>query len=260
MGQTGVSVVVSEADAVQIREALRDILESAQFRSSHQCQALLTYVVDHTLAGESDLLRERVIGNVVFGRQADYVPSDDPIVRVRALDVRKRLAQYYQGQTNSLVRIGIPPGSYRAVFGTQTSPLPEGDKPSRRRPRWVWAALVLLAAMAGSAIVIRGLSTPSPSALERFWAPALASPKPILIYNATMTVLRPADAPGSADLVTVRGQYTCIGDAYASVVLSSLLSRLGKLYHMRYGDDLTFGDLRFQPSILIGAFNNTWTL
>jgi len=36
----------------------------------------------------------------------------------------------------------------------------------------------------------------------------------------------------------VRGQYTCIGDAYASVVLTSLFARRGKLYQMRYGADL----------------------
>ena len=52
----------------------------------------------------------------------------------------------------------------------------------------------------------------------------------------------------------------CIGDAYTSVVLSSLLSHRGTLFQMRYGRDLSFGDLRYQPSILIGAFNNTWTL
>ena len=97
--------------------------------------------------------------------------------------------------------------------------------------------------------------------MDQFWAPALTSPKPILVYNATTTIFQSPDLTDSPrGLVPVRGQYTCIGDAYASVVLTSLFARRGKLYQMRYGADLTFGDLRYQPSILIGAFNNAWTL
>jgi hypothetical protein len=99
------------------------------------------------------------------------------------------------------------------------------------------------------------------SALDKFWAPALTSLKPILVHNATTPVFQSPDLTSSAhDLVAVPSQYTCIGDAYASVVLTSLFSKKGKLYQMRYGADLTFGDLRYQPSILIGAFNNAWTL
>lgn len=255
------SALVPHADAVRIREALGDVLQSAPFRSSRQCQTLLTYVVERTLAGENDLLRERVIGTEVFGRASGYEPADDPVVRVRAAEVRKRLAQYYQKSADSLVRIDIPPGSYRAVFQWKAGPLPTvAIKKRRRMSRWLWVVLAVLAT-AASAMVVRGLGFPASSAFDQFWAPALASPKPILIYNATTTVYQSPDLASSAhDLVAVPGQYTCIGDAYASVVLSSLFARKGTLYQMRYGSDLTFGDLRYQPSILIGAFNNAWTL
>jgi len=115
--------------------------------------------------------------------------------------------------------------------------------------------------VAAIVMAVRGMHLLPPSALDLFWEPALASPKPILIYNAVTTVFRPLGGPDSAhDMVAVHGQYTCIGDAYASVVLGALFSRKGKLYQMRYGTDLSFGDLRYQPSILIGAFNNSWTL
>lgn len=255
------SEVVSHADAVPIREALGEVLQSSPFRSSRQCQKLLTYVVEHTLAGEVDLLRERVIGTEVFGRTPDYEPSNDPVVRVRAAEVRKRLAQFYQNGAGTQVRIDIPPGSYRAVFQSHAQQLPAPVARKRQWPRqWVWIVFAVLATTA-TVLAVRGLRFPADSALDQFWVPAMASPKPILIYNATTTVFRAADFGNSAkDLVSVRGQYTCIGDAYTSVVLGSLLSRKGKLYQMRYGTDLTFGDLRFQPSILIGAFNNDWTL
>lgn len=253
-----------DADALRIREALAEVLRSSPFRTTRQCQTLLSYIVEHTLAGENDLLRERVIGSEVFSRGTDYEPGDDPIVRVRAAEVRKRLAQYYQSNGEGALRIDIPPGSYKAVFQWKPVPLP-GPLPAPPRPqprrtlRWHWVVLAVFAAAAAGL-----LSTsvfPARSALDQFWAPALNSPKPILLYNATTTIFQSPDLAASAhDLVQVRGQYTCIGDAYAGVVLSSLLARKGKLYQLRYGSDLTFGDLRYQPSILIGAFNNAWTL
>jgi len=259
------SEVISHADAVRIREALGDVLQSAPFRTTRQCQSLLTYVVEHTLAGKSELLRERVIGTEVFGRGPDYEPSEDPVVRVRAAEVRKRLAQYYQDRADSLVRIDIPSGSYKAVFqwraGQPTTP--GSPNPGLQKSRWPWV-LVAVVVIAASAMVVRGLrSTPSsaPSAMELFWAPAFASPKPILVYNATTPVFRSPDLSDSPrGLVTVPNQYMTIGDAYASVALTSLFTRKGKLWQLRYGTDLTFGDLRYQPSILIGAFGNAWTL
>lgn len=257
---------ISKADAdVRIREALGEVLQSTPFRTTRQCQNFLTYVVEHTLAGENDLLRERVIGTEVFGRSHDYEPSDDPVVRVRAAEVRKRLAQYYQDRADSPVRIDVPPGSYKAVFQWKAGQLtaPGTPKPGLRKSRWRWM-LVAAFVIAASALVIRGLrSTPSsaPSAMDQFWAPALTSPKPILVYNATTPVFRSPDLTSSAhDLVPVRSQYMTIGDAYAGVALTSLFARKGKLYQMRYGTDLTFGDLRYAPSILIGAFGNAWTL
>jgi hypothetical protein len=262
-------LAVSDGDAVRIRETLRHILESAPFRGTRQCQSLLTWVVEHTLAGESDQLRERVIGTEVFGRIPGYEPSDDSIVRVRAAEVRKRLAQYYQSSdVNELVRIEIPPGSYKAVFQWKAGQLiaPASPEPGGWKFRWWWVlvAVLAVAAIAVSAMVAHGLrSTPSlaPSAMDQFWAPALNSPKPILIYNATTPIFRSPDLTSSAhNLVPVLNQYMTIGDAYASVLLTSLFTRKGKLYQMRYGTDLSFSDLRYQPSILIGAFGNAWTL
>jgi hypothetical protein len=265
MGQEPSVATASHADAVRIREALRHIVESAPFRTTHQCRALLTYVVDHTLTGEHDLLRERVVGTEVFGRSHDYAPSEDPIVRVRAAEVRRRLAQYYQDGPDCLVRIEIPPGSYKAVFRWHPAPspapvpVPEIEESARIRRRLSWWRWVALAVLAGTiAIAVRGLSAPPPAALDRFWAPVFASPKPVLIYNATNIVFQPSDDSG--DFVKFSDQFMCVGDAHASLALASLFSRRGKVYQVRYGHDLTFTDLRYQPSILIGAFNNPWIL
>ena len=101
----------------RIREELNRILASHEFRTSKRSQDFLRYVVDHTLRGEADLLKERTIGVDVFGRSSDYDPSDDATVRVKAGEVRKRLGLYYaeQGARNP-IRIDLPLGSYVPEF------------------------------------------------------------------------------------------------------------------------------------------------
>ena len=81
-----------ETEPAAIRRALDSILQSAPFRTSKQCQDMLRYVVEHSLRDEQESLRERVIGIEVFGRTSDYDTSGDPVVRIRAADIRKRLA------------------------------------------------------------------------------------------------------------------------------------------------------------------------
>ncbi|HEY4356221.1 MAG TPA: hypothetical protein VGN16_10775 [Acidobacteriaceae bacterium] len=110
----------STPDAAGIQLVLEEVLLSPPFCHTQQCQNLLRYIVKHTLAQEEHLLRERVIGAEVFGRRPDYETGDDPVVRIRAAEVRKRLAQFYQSVTDSPsapeIQIEIPPGSYRASF------------------------------------------------------------------------------------------------------------------------------------------------
>ena len=107
---------VGPPDAATVQHALDEVLASTFFRNTQQCQNLLRYIVKHSLAGEDHLLRERVIGSEVFGRRPDYEPGEDPIVRLRAAEVRKRLAQFYQSCAEAETRIEIPAGSYKANF------------------------------------------------------------------------------------------------------------------------------------------------
>ena len=101
-----------------IRKVLEEMTSSLPFRTSRQCQDLLRYIILHSLSGEDESLRERVIGVEVFGRRADYDQAADPVVRIRAADVRKRIALFYEATeaANRQVKIAIPSGSYRASF------------------------------------------------------------------------------------------------------------------------------------------------
>ena len=120
-GQTSVPPgKAAPPSAESIHRVLEEVLQSGPFCHTQQCQSLLRYIVSHSLAQEDHLLRERVIGAEVFGRRPDYETGEDPIVRVRVAEVRKRLAQFYQsvGETAHPpeVQIEIPSGSYRACF------------------------------------------------------------------------------------------------------------------------------------------------
>lgn len=107
--------------APSTKEAVQDELEkmlgSPLFAQSNRCKGFLSYVVQETLAGRADHLKERTIGVNVFERACDYDTGDDSIVRVTANDVRKRISQYYQeSQAVHKVQIDLPRGSYVPEF------------------------------------------------------------------------------------------------------------------------------------------------
>src|SRR5664279_1677548 len=115
----------SEVDRELVLKELDSILASYHFRGSKRYPALLKYIVDSTLDGRSGDLKERTLGVEVFGRDPDYDTSADPVVRLSAGEVRKRIAQYYHETGNSSrVQIDLPLGSYVPEFllrGTETA-------------------------------------------------------------------------------------------------------------------------------------------
>src|ERR1700735_4806479 len=115
--QSGDSSELSAIQVQSIRRELELIVSSNGFAGSKRCQEFLRLIVERTLAGQFDLLRERMIGVEMFGRQVDYDTSNDAVVRVRATEVRKRLGQYYaELDGTSAVRIELPSGSYMPAF------------------------------------------------------------------------------------------------------------------------------------------------
>src|ERR1700735_1615391 len=85
------------------------LLENSHFSHSRRFPSFLRFIVQEELEGRGDQLKERTLGVEVFGRDASYDTTSDPIVRVTAAEIRKRIAQYYQepGHANEL-RISLP--------------------------------------------------------------------------------------------------------------------------------------------------------
>ncbi len=101
----------------EVLKQLERIVSSPLFCNSKRYPAFLRYIVEHTLTGHPDTLKERTLGVEVFHRQPDYDTNADPVVRVTAGEIRKRLAQYYlvPGRAHEL-RLDLPVGSYVPHF------------------------------------------------------------------------------------------------------------------------------------------------
>ena len=85
----------STPTAILVREQLRRLLAHPLFTNSKRYPVLLAYTVKQALDGNASELKERTIGVEAFGREPDYDVNLDPVVRMTAAEVRKRLSQYY---------------------------------------------------------------------------------------------------------------------------------------------------------------------
>lgn len=119
-----------------VQAELGRILSSPEFRHAERLTRLLRHVVERTLEGATDRLKESLLGREVFDR-SDFDPRVDPIVRVEASRLRKRLEDFYRrGGCPSGVAIGLPKGTYAASFERHTmrcAPMPASSSKLRRR-------------------------------------------------------------------------------------------------------------------------------
>jgi len=103
----------TESEKQLVRSQLEKIVSDGRFAASKRYPYLLRYVVEQTLAESEDNLKERTLGVEVFHRPPDYDTNLDPVVRLCAVEVRKRLVQYYQSPAHAgELRIELNPGSY----------------------------------------------------------------------------------------------------------------------------------------------------
>ena len=103
--------------AFALKAAVEASCQSQPFRTSAKSCQFLRHIVRLTLEGNVDELKERLIGIALLGREASYDTGSDAGVRVRANDVRKRLAAYYAASSGDRnLRLDIPAGSYVPRF------------------------------------------------------------------------------------------------------------------------------------------------
>jgi TolB-like protein/tetratricopeptide (TPR) repeat protein len=151
-------------EPAKIHAQLERILASANFATAKSSARFLRFVVEETLAGRADQIKEYVVGVAVFDRGDTYDPRADAVVRVEATRLRNRLRDYYQndGLADSL-SIQLPKGSYVPIFESLPTMLPtpaSSPRPPRSASAWIAVAAILILLL--STIVWRVFSQRTP--------------------------------------------------------------------------------------------------
>jgi hypothetical protein len=268
-----------------IETQLERLLANPHFSNSRRFPSFLRYIVNATINGQADLLKERTLGIEIFGKDPNYDTAVDPIVRVTAAEIRKRIAQYYQdsGHEDEL-RLTLTPGSYipqfhlPAVAPAISEPESTGSSASlhaldaskkktsgRSSSRLLWALVLTLCVLLLGIAAFIAWKQSQRSAFVEFWDPILSSTEPVLFCVADQTQyteLSLRDAGDPERQVTLKDNLTAvvIDDLSTIIKIAGVLQSAGKPYTLRGENVTSLMDLRNGPSVIIGAFDNAWTL
>ena len=269
-----------------IEQQLMRVQSSPHFNHSRRYPGFLNYVVRKTLAGCQEDLKERTIGVEVFGRDPGYDLNADPVVRVTAGEVRKRLAQYYyEAEHLEELRIELRPGSYIPAFklapgqtavhlidkpavqevlsqpaeGLEPRVLPDWTaSKSRRLVIAVTCSLLLIAG------VVLAVSYMHASALKLFWRPILINHEPVLISVGSVLALTNTPTSGIMDGSVgghpLHSDPVALSDTIALAKLQEVLSGTHRIINVQSSAQTSFSDLQKGPIILISGFDNPWTM
>jgi len=277
------------ANPVAVREQLKRLLAHPLFTNSKRYPVLLAYTVEQTLLGNGGDLKERTIGIEAFGRELSYDVNLDPVVRTTAAEVRKRLIQYYYNpeHTGELV-IELPVGSYvptfrepivaqmttsgktavpestamrssEAVAGPVQLQPPERPRSEIALRRRTFIVIGLVVALLVGVAVGRVAFPKPPSNMERFWQPITSASGRI-----TYCLGEPVDATDKARLNLSQGMGLNGGLDVSDVVTlaRSIVPLVPRhdAFRVVSASQTPFAELRESPFVLIGAFDNIWTM
>jgi len=241
----------------EVLAELERLLESRWLRESHQLKRLLRHIVEETMAGRADGLKEYSLGLEVFHRSGDYDPRNDAIVRVQASLLRKKIQSYYdnEGQA-SAVRIDLPRGGYVPLIAFRQ--LKPDEPPAvvtvpavRRFPLWAAFLAGALSAAALTAALLHRTPDPAspPMAAQAVWAQFLLPGVPTIVsfgvplfysggdglYLRDVRVNQPSDPRGQFIIDIQRilklqfrphdDVYTGVGEALGTHQVASFLER-----------------------------------
>ena len=153
-----------------IRAQLERILASDVFARSQQLRRFLSFVVEQSVSGQGQTLKESVLAHELYGKGTDFDGGTDPVVRVDARRLRDKLREYYQGRSDPII-ISLPKGSYAPVFEPNSASIIEIESPAaptelpERRPfrgaKWVAGAFALIAAVVAAVVIVRAPRGPA---------------------------------------------------------------------------------------------------
>lgn len=280
-------------DAAEVRAQLDRLLAHHLFSNSKRYPALLAYTVEQALLGNGAELKERSIGVEVFGRVPAYDANADPVVRITAGEVRKRLSQYYYDSAHAAeLRIELPIGSYVPQFfppaqppaletdiaAAALSPQLEVTAPPAQPARFRWlltVALMLVSVAAGATVEAFFHPKPAPPPLtnfDRFWEPFTSSPNATTFClgeparNIDTEDIQSFDAPvtpAKPEPLYFRLHYSgnlALADVITLTRTVAPLEMRHKSFRVVPASEASYSQLREGPIVLIGGFDNIWTL
>jgi hypothetical protein len=271
----------SEAQKEAILIQTERLATSPFFSGSLRYPSFLRFIVAQTLEGRASTLKERTLGIEVFGRAPGFDTSGDPIVRVAAAEVRKRVAQYYQepGHENE-TRIDLHPGSYvphfvfaASLIEAQNSASARDDsdrfpaavqdlqspviKPRLKRFTLVGLGLIISIVLLGGTAVHFWDSRMTPP-LASMWSDS----SEITVCIGVLTTPLPL-AASELDPHDTRGMNSALvpyGDTVAMSRLQAAFAEHHQKSRIRPCNTVMYEELRRSPTALIGAHDNDWTM
>jgi len=288
---------LSASEVIAVRKQLKSVIADDLLRTSKRSVAFLRYIVEETLDGRSADLKERTIGVNVFGKALTYDTNLDHVVRTAASELRRRLTLYYsqEGHRDEL-RILLVPGSYVPQFrvpehGTgidAAQPAPSAEhlpyqsehdlapgvlsvQPSSVRSwmRWkdhrIALPILLLIMLSAATVTALRLGYHQPTMQEKFWKPLLDTNGPVLIAVGDVPGGPPITEVGDVTALSISPAHpgppaVPFADAVTIGRVSGILSAFNKDFLIRRENSSSFADLRERPVVLVGAFNNEWSL
>jgi len=273
------------------RAQVERLLADPLFSQSKRYGSFLRYVTERALSNTQEPVTERHLGVEVFGRPPNYDTDADPIVRVTASELRKRLAQYYEDPAHSgEIRVVIHKGSYLAEFvapGAQNvaaeapapvtavvapAPAPAPEPVKKRRWHYVAGLVGALVLVAMALPIARSQQT----IFEQFWRPVLAGPHDVLLSipqfsdhvrlegvdNPKLTwsdPLTPERDPMNVSWDLYSRRLVHISDVEVVTRMADFLGSKDKHVLLKGEHDLTMHDLRESPAVILGGLTNQWT-
>ena len=272
---------------------IEKLLASHALHGSESLCKLLRYLANHSLDHAGTSPKEYQIATEVFGRQEDFDPHVDSMVRVQAGRLRTKLAEYYASEgADDQILVELPKGTYALTF----HPRPHGaarnhagssheasnnlELNGRTSRAWIVTVVALSVVLAAAVAVatdrfltrktaearLTNDTSDVPVAFHVFWRGFLTGPQePWVIFSNAAFVGRPYmgmryynRAKDSGAVIT--DHYTGVGEVLAVHALDSVFGRLRQQIRVKRGSLFSLDDAKNNDLIFIGSPSENLTL
>lgn len=276
-----------------LHEQIEKLLSSHTLHGSESLCKLLRYLATHSLEHPGASPKEYQIATEVFGRQQDFDPHVDSMVRVQAGRLRTKLAEYYasEGAEDNLV-VELPKGTYGLTFHTRPhgagrnhaadshESASNSEVNARASRTWVIAVIALSVVLASAVAVatdrflnrrvaearVAGDGTDAPVAFHVFWKGFLTGPQePWVIFSNAAFVGRPYVGMryynrAKDSSAVILDHYTGVGEVLAVHALDSVFEKLHQQIRVKRGSLFSLDDAKNNDLIFIGSPSENLTL